>query len=107
MRAQIALRRAGAQDAERIAGVGTVDYHDELPMGSNPTGRCAFLMNVYTAPEYRRQGVAARVVRACIEDARARGAGSLLLESTQMGEPLYRSLGFAPAKGYMRLSLRD
>ena len=64
-------------------------------------------MNVYTAPEYRRQGVAARVVRACIEDARARGAGSLLLESTQMGEPLYRSLGFAPAKGYMRLSLRD
>ena len=36
-----------------------------------------------------------------------RGAGSLLLESTQMGEPLYRSLGFAPAKGYMRLSLRD
>lgn len=76
-------------------------------MGSNPTGRCAFLMNVYTAPEYWRQGVAARVVRACIEDARARGAGSLLLESTQMGEPLYRSLGFAPAKGYMRLSLRD
>lgn len=51
--------------------------------------------------------MAARVVRACIEDARARGAGSLLLESTQMGEPLYRSLGFAPAKGYMRLSLRD
>lgn len=33
-------------------------------MGSNPTGRCAFLMNVYTAPEHRRQGVAARVVRA-------------------------------------------
>lgn len=33
-------------------------------MGSNPTGRCAFLMNVYTAPEYRRQGVAACVVRA-------------------------------------------
>ncbi len=64
-------------------------------------------MNVYTAPEYRRQGVAACVVRACIEDARARGAGSLLLESTRMGEPLYRSLGFAPAKGYMRLSLRD
>ena len=106
-RAQIVLRRADAQDAERDCWGGHGDSHDELPMGSNPTGRCAFLMNVYTAPEYRRQGVAARVVRACIEDARARGAGSLLLESTQMGEPLYRSLGFAPAKGYMRLSLRD
>ena len=32
--------------AEEIAGVGSVDYHIEMPTVSNPTGECAFLMNI-------------------------------------------------------------
>ena len=46
--------------AEEIAGVGSVDYHIEMPTVSNPTGECAFLMNIYTAPASRRR-VASRV----------------------------------------------
>ena len=86
-------------------GVGSADYHTEMPTCANPTGCCAFLMNIYTDPAYRRKGIAARIVTALVEDAKARGAGSVLLEATDMGAPLYRKLGFVDAKGYMRLEM--
>ena len=89
-----------------IAGVGSVDYHTELPTVSNPTGECAFLMNIYTAPAHRRRGVARRIVEKLIEDVKARGIRSVLLEATEMGKPLYENLGFENAQGYMRLKLR-
>lgn len=94
-----------ALDGDRVVGVGSADYHTEMPTCANPTGRCAFLMNIYTDPAYRRKGIAARIVTALVEDAKARGAGSVLLEATDMGAPLYRKLGFVDAKGYMRLEM--
>ena len=63
-------------------------------------------MNIYTAPAYRRRGVARRIVEKLIEDAKARGIRSVLLEATEMGRSLYESLGFEDAQGYMRLKLR-
>ena len=83
-------------------GVGSVDYHTEMPTVANPTGKCAFLMNIYTAPEYRRKGIATRIVEMLIADAREKGAGSVMLEATEMGARLYRKMGFAEAEGYMR-----
>lgn len=94
-----------ALDGDRVVGVGSADYHTEMPTCANPTGCCAFLMNIYTDPAYRRKGIAARIVTALVEDAKARGAGSVLLEATDMGAPLYRKLGFVDAKGYMRLEM--
>ena len=95
-----------ALDGDRVVGVGSADYHTEMPTCANPTGRCAFLMNIYTDPAYRRRGIAARIVNALVEDAKARGAGSVLLEATEMGAPLYRKLGFVEARGYMRWKSR-
>ena len=92
-----------ALEGEKVVGVGSVDYHTEMPTVANPTGKCAFLMNIYTAPEYRRRGIAAEIVRLLIEDAKERGAGSIMLEATKMGKPLYRKMGFVEAEGYMRL----
>ena len=37
-----------------------------------------------------------------IADAREKGAGSVMLEATEMGARLYRKMGFAEAEGYMR-----
>ncbi len=90
---------------DEVVGVGSADYHTEMPTCANPTGKCAFLMNIYTAPAHRRKGIAARIVQSLIEDAKARGVGSILLEATREGAPLYRKLGFVEAKGYMRLPL--
>lgn len=94
-----------AWEGNQVVGVGSVDYHTEMPTGSNPTGKCAFLMNIYTDPAYRRQGIGARIVEKLIQDAKKRGVSSILLEATEMGAPFYGRMGFVPAQGYMRLNL--
>ena len=55
---------------------------------SNPTGRKAYLMNLYTAPQYRRQGIATRILTRLVEDAHRRGVTAISLEATAMGRPV-------------------
>ena len=68
-------------------------------------GSISMMPGTGSDPAYRRKGIAARIVTALVEDAKARGAGSVLLEATDMGAPLYRKLEFVDAKGYMRLEM--
>ncbi|HZO87801.1 MAG TPA: GNAT family N-acetyltransferase [Chthonomonadaceae bacterium] len=49
---------------------------------------------VATVPEARRQGIAAALVLRCLQEARALGYRIGTLQSSQMGEGVYRRLGF-------------
>ena len=60
-------------DGETLAGTGAVSYFQVMPTVHNPTGRKAYLMNLYTAPQYRRQGIATRILTRLVEDAHRRG----------------------------------
>jgi GNAT superfamily N-acetyltransferase len=59
-------------------------------------GRQAIVVNVYTEPEFRRRGLARRLMEAVIEWARTTKLESLVLHAARDGEALYRSLGFEP-----------
>lgn len=83
-----------AMDGEQPVGCATICYMTWLPTLSHPTGCRAHLMNVYTAPDYRRQGLARRMVAALMDEARARGVTEISLDATQAGRPLYEALGF-------------
>ena len=65
-----------------------------MPTFSHPTGKRAHLMNVYTRKEYRRQGIAKKMVELLIEDAKEKHATEISLDATESGRPLYESLGF-------------
>ena len=56
----------------------------------------ALLLNVYTAPAWRRRGLAERLVREALAWARGRGASSVRLHASAAGRGLYARLGFAP-----------
>ncbi|MER7706769.1 GNAT family N-acetyltransferase [Kitasatospora sp. NPDC097605] len=56
-------------------------------------------------PAHRRRGHARAVTAALVEAFGARGCGSVELRATEAGAPLYRTLGFGPVDGYMRLNL--
>ncbi len=64
-----------------------------------------YLLNVYTMPAWRRNGVAGALVSASLAKARSLGLGRLRLHATEAGAPVYSNAGFAHRSGEMELSL--
>ena len=79
---------------DRPVACATLCYLTLLPTIDHPTGCRAHLMNVYTAPGYRRQGIARQLVTRLMEEAEARGVTEISLDATEAGRPLYEALGF-------------
>lgn len=92
-------------DGERIAATAMLQIYDTPPRPSCPNGKSALLMNVWTDPEFRRRGLARRVIKALIADAREREVGTIFLDYTDEGLHLYRQLGFQPRDREMALKL--
>ncbi|MBP3278221.1 MAG: GNAT family N-acetyltransferase, partial [Butyrivibrio sp.] len=45
-------------DGDKFIGAGGVSYYKVMPTYHNPSGEKAYIMNMYTAPDYRRKGIA-------------------------------------------------
>lgn len=61
---------------------------------SFPNGRVGTVLNVWTRAPYRRRGLATATMRLLIEVGRQQELSKLELLSSDMGMPLYASLGF-------------
>ena len=81
-------------DGAIFVGSGGVSYFQVMPTYHNPSGCKAYIMNMYTKPEYRRKGIANNTLKLLVEDARCRGINAISLEATRMGRPLYEKFGF-------------
>ena len=81
-------------DNDRFIGAGGVSYYRVMPTYHNPRGEKAYIMNMYTAPEYRRKGIAFKTLDLLVRDAKERGITAISLEATDMGRPLYEKYGF-------------
>ena len=90
-------------DNDKFIGAGGIDYYKVMPSYHNPSGDTAFIMNLYTHPDYRRKGIAYKVLDLLVKDAKERGVESIILDSTLMGRPLYEKYGFIKINDYMEL----
>ena len=95
-------------DSERndfIAGIAEIDgivagtaymMIDERP--ANPkgfmTGKTALILNVLTYPEYRRKGIATKILEMLIDEAKKANVAYIELSASVMGKPVYEKLGF-------------
>lgn len=86
-----------AQRPDLIAGGAGVQLRDVLPHplpGRIAEGRHGIILNVFTEPEWRRQGVAILLLRRIIDWARAERLDRLVLHASEAGQSLYERLGF-------------
>lgn len=90
-------------DGERFVGTGGVSFFQVMPTYHNPGGKKAYIMNIYTDPEYRRKGIAAKTLDMLIKDTKDKGITAILLEATEMGRPLYEKYGFVKMNNEMEL----
>jgi ribosomal protein S18 acetylase RimI-like enzyme len=94
-------------DGDTFVGAGGVSYYEVMPTYHNPSGKKAYIMNMYTNPQYRRQGIAIKTLDMLVKDAKGKGIEQISLEATDMGKPLYEKYGFTPMNAEMELVNAD
>lgn len=90
-------------DNGKFIGAGGISFYQVMPTYHNPSGQKAYIMNMYTAPEYRRQGIAYKTLDLLVKEARKQGISQIALEATEDGRPLYEKYGFVAMKDEMEL----
>lgn len=91
---------AETPEGKVVAGAG-VHVKPQLPRIAPGGGRVAsdavpLVVNVWTEPQWRGQGLARRLMRHLMDQARERGHDRVVLHASDAGRPLYAALGFVP-----------
>ena len=93
------------EDGGEIIATSGLCFYTLPPNFSNPTGRTAYVTNMYTKPEYRCKGIATTLLGLVIGEARSRGYNVIRLHASEYGKSIYMRAGFVDSDGYMALRL--
>lgn len=94
-----------AVDGEKIIGTSGMSFVEKPPYFGCPTGRIGLLSSMFTAPEYRRMGIAKELLNRVVEEARNYGCGTVQITASDMGVKLYSSYGFVHNGNFMQYKL--
>ena len=105
---QSALQAGGhiacfACQGEEIIGCGGICLYQEMPSPDNLSGQCAYLMNIYTCPDFRGLGVGETVVKWLAGQAVQRNITKIYLETSKPDRKLYEKAGFIDMPDMMKL----
>ena len=81
------------------------DGRDVATAAGFTTGDSVAIFSVATTPEHRGRGYGSAVTLQAVQDGFAAGARFAVLQSSQMGEPVYRRLGFRELETYVLYTL--
>lgn len=90
-------------DGEQFIGAGGVSFYQVMPTYHNPSGKKAYIMNMYTTPAYRRKGIAYHTLDILVQKSKELGIHHITLEATETGRPLYEKYGFVQMQDEMEL----
>lgn len=87
-----------------IAASGMV-FHHHPPSPGNRSGKVAYIMNMYTLPQYRGRGIATELLTRLIAHARQNECARAFLHALPKARSVYERAGFLPDDSEMRLDL--
>jgi len=88
-------------DGRRIVGGGGATIIPWPPGPMYPGDKLAFVYNVFIDPQLRRRGLARMLMDAIHAWCREHGVGSIALNASREGLPLYEAMGYALAPAPM------
>ena len=95
-----------AVDGEKIVGTSGMSFVEKPPYFSCPTGRIGLLSSMYTDKEYRRKGIAKKLLSLVVDAARDYGCGTVQITASDMGVLLYTDFGFVKNGNFMQYKLQ-
>ena len=88
----------------QIVGSAAILWWDHPPTPVNPGGVEAYVLNVYTRPEWRKRGVARALMEGVLREAQTAGARRIWLRASADGRHLYEEIGFSPGTSYLQFA---
>lgn len=83
-----------AEEENEIISMGWITYFILPPNDWCPSGKTAYVGNVYTVPRYRKRGIAKEIITRLVDNAKERSCERILLNTSELGENLYKKVGF-------------
>lgn len=83
---------------DKVIASASLCLFSRMPYHGNLFGKEAYVLNVYTLPEYRRQGIAAKMIKEIIEYSKVN-------HISEQGRNIYRKCGFTGREDCMTLYL--
>lgn len=77
-----------------VVAIGTLAEFSRPPYMGNLSGKEAYLLNMFTLPQYRRKGIAEKLLHQIAEFVQSNGYGKVWLHASQKGRSLYEKFGF-------------
>ena len=94
-----------AFDSEKIIATSGMSFVEKPPYFSCPSGKIGIVSSMYTAPSYRRMGIARELLDRVIKDAVTYGCECIQVSASDMGVKLYSAYGFVRSENYMEYKL--
>jgi GNAT superfamily N-acetyltransferase len=83
-----------ATDHAEVTAMSGISVYNVPPTQEIPNGKIAYLMSMYTLPQYRKRGIAAQLLERVVKEAKLLGCDKVTLNASPMAKPLYTKFGF-------------
>jgi GNAT superfamily N-acetyltransferase len=94
-----------AIENDEIIATSGLCFYQLPPYFLNPSGKVAYITNMYTIDKYRRKGIATKLLEKIIEEAKSLDYKIIRLHASSQGKSLYIKYGFIDSEGYMHLKI--
>ncbi|NVM19403.1 MAG: GNAT family N-acetyltransferase [Candidatus Lokiarchaeota archaeon] len=95
-----------AESDNEIIATSGLSFLQKPPHFINMTGKFAYIMNMYTKPEWRRKGIGSELLEKLFEEIKQNGIQPVVLHSTPTGRPLYEKYGLRDNDGDKEMILK-
>jgi len=91
-----------AVDDRKIVGTSGMSFVKNPPYYTNSYGKIGLLSSMYTLKEYRRKGIAQKLLDRVVNEAKDYGCGAVQITASDMGVLLYTDYGFKKNQNFMQ-----
>ena len=94
-----------AIEEDAIIATSGVSFLEVPPSFGNISGKEAYVMNMYTEPDFRKKGIGTQLLDLIIDEISEKDIKKIRLHTTEIGKPIYLKKGFKDSNSEMVLYL--
>ncbi|MCL2813821.1 MAG: GNAT family N-acetyltransferase [Oscillospiraceae bacterium] len=95
-----------AEEANEVYSTAFLSIVERPPRKADSSYLVGTVYNVFTYPEYRKKGIATKVMSALLEEAKLLNVAYIDLLATDAGKPLYEKIGFEQILNYTSMRFK-